>query len=162
MGQARTVFRGSKKVLDVIATQTKTSYNHNMIIKKCEYCLDKFYVYPSGLKQRFCSSKCRAKVIMAKGRMFEKGQVPHNYKGKIIRKGYIVFKDRTSNLADKQGYVKEHRKIMQDHIGRDLLKHEIVHHINGDKQDNRIENLMLLQSNSEHRKFHKGNNKRVR
>ena len=49
---------------------------------------------------------------MAKGVTFKKGDLPHNYKGKIIRRGYISIKMNGHNLATKQGYVKEYRLVM--------------------------------------------------
>lgn len=44
----------------------------------------------------------------------------------------------------KTGYVLHHRVVMENHLGRLLNADEVVHHINGDKKDNRVENLEVL------------------
>lgn len=49
--------------------------------------------------------------------------------------------------------IDEHRFIMEQFLGRKLDRYEVVHHINGDKSDNRIENLQLM-TLSEHSKLH--------
>lgn len=40
--------------------------------------------------------------------------------------------------------VNEHRWLMEQHLGRELGTDEVVHHINGDKLDNRLENLQVM------------------
>lgn len=58
--------------------------------------------------------------------------------------------------ADKYGNVLEHRIVMENHIGRLLMEDECIHHINGNKKDNRIENLELMKK-KEHNSFHSSN-----
>lgn len=64
-----------------------------------------------------------------------------------VASGYVVVKlARDSPYAamrDAAGGTKEHRLVMAEHLGRPLLRSESVHHINGKRADNRIENLQL-------------------
>ena len=75
------------------------------------------------------------------------GELNGHYKGGTIHDaGY-----RRIYINGKQVF--EHRHIMSVYLGRPLHKKEEIHHINGDKLDNRIENLEIL-SKSEHTKKH--------
>ena len=82
----------------------------------------------------------------------------YNWKGGINlnAQGYIVeyvkrthqFFGMAANSHRAGGYILQHRLVMARSMGRCLEPHEIVHHINGAKTDNRLENLNLVNRQS--------------
>lgn len=102
-----------------------------------------------------CSKECRhkfQKIVMS-------GEKSIWWKGGrfFSEAGYIYIYSPNHPFKKRNGYVSEHRLIMENYIGRFLTQKEIVHHINENRSDNRIENLKLMMNNSEHRKEHTKN-----
>lgn len=91
-------------------------------------------------------------IIRGKSR---EGEKCCNWKGgrKITNKGYVQILKKGYIGTDCGGYIFEHRYIMEQFIGRHLNSGEVVHHKNGNKQDNIIENLALMK-NGEHTILH--------
>jgi len=54
------------------------------------------------------------------------------------------------NKSKHGGYVAEHRLVMEAHLGRYLTRKEVVDHIDGNRQNNSLENLRVFPSNAEH------------
>ena len=77
---------------------------------------------------------------------------------KVDKSGYILIysPDHPYNVDN---YVREHRLVMEKYLKRYLKIDEIVHHLDGDKSNNKLTNLKLM-TISEHRKLHISNVKR--
>lgn len=85
------------------------------------------------------------------------GELNPSWKGgrREIPLGYIMVLRKDNPNADRDGYVLEHRVVMEEHLGRTLSPEEVVHHINEDTSDNRIENLKLFPDVASHTSYHR-------
>lgn len=77
---------------------------------------------------------------------YDNGGINPRYKGSYFYRGGYVMVSQPYKNGKKQSAIAEHRLIMEEHIGRKLFKFETVHHKNGIRDDNRIENLELWSS----------------
>lgn len=128
----------------------------------CPFCGKEFVKKRKGHK--FCSVRCGGLY----GSQYAKKHRKRNAKpiwdgverknmwkirGTAKTNGYLFAMCPEHPNAASTGYVLLHRLIMENHIGRLLRENEVVHHIDGNKINNKIENLMLL-TNSEHSRLH--------
>jgi ribosomal protein L37AE/L43A len=105
----------------------------------------KQFIVNSNSTKRHCCSKC---ANQRQGRGYDS---PHWKGGRAFRQasGYT----RIYVPGTRWKYMQEHRYIMEQHLGRKLSRNEEVHHINGIKDDNRLENLELVQRDKHYGKL---------
>lgn len=140
----------------------------NCIVCGKEYKLNNKYSLKQKEESKYCSIKCNSKS-------------KENKVSKICKKCGITYyvqkyREKTSTICSNKcikngenfdkntGYIRKnktgiHRNMLEQFLKRKLLKNEIVHHINGDKIDNRIENLIVM-TRAEHVSLHKPRLKR--
>lgn len=64
--------------------------------------------------------------------------------------GYELTLSPNHPFRTYENYVRTHRLVMEQHIGRYLTREEVVHHIDGNIKNNNIKNLMLFKDNPTH------------
>lgn len=108
----------------------------------------------AGLPKRNKSEANR--LLAAKGIFSYKDEKNPNWKGgrSINNNGYVRIRLNPNNpyysMAHEDEYILEHRLVMAEYLGRCLFPWEVIHHKNGIKTDNRLENLELLPTNKYH------------
>lgn len=148
---------------------------------KCIVCEKAFYAKPAVIKKgaKYCSDECRrtgkyipckycGKIRYIELNIIKRGEGLYcnrsclgkdktGKQAKHWKGGVVSTKDGNAGyLHERQGrhYIRQHRTIVESFTGRKLKRYEVVHHINGIRTDNRIQNLYLFKNNSEHISYH--------
>ena len=153
-------------------------------MKKCLTCQKEIFG-PNWLVKirQFCSNKCRGlyfrgkslspETQIKKGQRLSKrtefkkggnlGKDHPRWKGGrwLMKNGYIAIRNINHPRAMANGYVYEHVLVAEKKHGRPILSTENVHHINGIKDDNRPENLVVCQTFSDHMRAYHNDRKKL-
>lgn len=140
----------------------KTSYR-GLSKKLCHDC---YRYYKQSLLDKIpCACNCGelipCKDLNGKPMRYKKGHIakgknnPSYNNGISNDKDYIIISKPDHPNARTNGFIPQHRFIMEQHLGRYLTKTEHVHHRDGNKKNNDISNLQLMKDNSEHMKLEK-------
>lgn len=111
---------------------------------------------PNPMQGKHHSEETKQKIsAKAKARYSDMTKHP-SWKGgrRVSSNGYIEVLNK-NHPRSRGGYVFEHILVMERMLDRYLTKDEVVHHINQNKQDNRVENLMLFKNRKDHSAYHK-------
>ena len=145
-----------------------------MITVRCAWCGKEIRTFPCKIKKHnFCSRRCLAE-FSNKSKNPEGYRNLKNYAGmsrhmselnRVLNPGRMNFATRAKLSAARRGngsgktYTKSfgvhtHRVVAARMLGRQLPPGEVVHHIDGNKRNNRPDNLMVFENQAAHAKWH--------
>lgn len=142
---------------------------------KCDRCGKQILRYPSGVKaHNFCSRECLAEFsnkkknpsgygelknytnISAHMTLLNKRLNPKRMTFSTRAKLSMLRREKENGKSYRKSFGRHvHRMVAERMLGRELLPGEVVHHIDGNKRNNRPDNLMIFGSQAEHAKWHK-------
>ena len=126
------------------------SQNNNLKLCECGQCNELISVIDKkGRPRRFKKghfNKCKPGLVGDKNPAWKGGRKDDGH-------GYWLIWKPDHPFCDSNGYVLEHRLVMEKKLGCYLTREEVVHHIDGNKKNNVISNLMLFPNHVEYNKF---------
>lgn len=105
-----------------------------------------------GVSGKVANKACRRAGCLMRRRGPKAGAEHTGWRGGVTvdKSGYVLRHSPDHPHANRSGYVREHRLVMEQKLGRYLLPGEVVHHIDDDRGNNHPGNLELFESNGKH------------
>lgn len=143
--------------------------------KVCENCKQSFLVelYRKD-KARFCSVVCRSKVVMSclnywkgktrsaedRAKISKSTSKENHYRWagneRKDSEGYVFVRAYDHPHKNHKGMIRKHKEAMENYLGCIVPREWEIHHIDKNKENNNLSNLMLFKSKSAHRRFEMG------
>jgi hypothetical protein len=138
--------------IKAIRNSAQSKQSHREILIECPKCRKERWTSLHHLKEQTSTALCKQCARELQHGENHPAWKGYRMSGNGLYRMVLIYPDSSyypmasavTTIYGGGRYVMEHRFIMAQHIGRPLLKQEHVHHINGDRLDNHVENLQLI------------------